>query len=163
MTNAQSARRRWVWLGLLVVAWVAVPTPGAAHVGFGMAPTDLLDPGESYSFTFELPGSAPYHCHPHPSMIGNVTVLAGMDPEGPKTHLVRILDDGAYRFEPAAITVRAGDTVTWTNQGELPHNVVGAHRHTPPPGAGADEPFPFVEVLVGLSAVGLVVVLLRRR
>lgn len=29
----------------------------------------------------------------------------------------------SYRFEPAAITVKAGDTVTWTNSDNFSHNV----------------------------------------
>ena len=35
---------------------------------------------------------------------------------------VRMLD---FRFSPAAVTVTAGDSVTWVNQGEEPHNAVG--------------------------------------
>ena len=29
----------------------------------------------------------------------------------------------SYRFEPDVITVKAGDTVTWTNNDDFPHNV----------------------------------------
>jgi plastocyanin len=29
----------------------------------------------------------------------------------------------SYRFEPEAIAVAAGDTVTWTNRDDFPHNV----------------------------------------
>jgi plastocyanin len=29
----------------------------------------------------------------------------------------------SYRFEPAAIEIEAGDTVTWTNEDDFPHNV----------------------------------------
>lgn len=35
-------------------------------------------------------------------------------------HQVTVRDS---RFEPAQITIQPGDTVTWTNQGNLPHNV----------------------------------------
>jgi plastocyanin len=34
----------------------------------------LLQPGETYSRTFEEGGSFPYHCTPHPFMRGTVTV-----------------------------------------------------------------------------------------
>lgn len=37
----------------------------------------------------------------------------------------------SYRFEPAAIRVQAGTTVTWTNEDDFPHNVhllVGSDR-----------------------------------
>jgi plastocyanin len=29
----------------------------------------------------------------------------------------------SYRFEPAVAEIRAGDTVTWTNEDDFPHNV----------------------------------------
>jgi plastocyanin len=29
----------------------------------------------------------------------------------------------SYKFEPAAITIDAGDEVTWTNEDDFPHNV----------------------------------------
>jgi plastocyanin len=29
----------------------------------------------------------------------------------------------SYRFEPAVIEIEAGDTVTWTNEDDFPHNV----------------------------------------
>lgn len=35
----------------------------------------LLAKGESYSFTFNEIGEVPYHCSPHPSMNGSVTVV----------------------------------------------------------------------------------------
>ncbi|HYE79834.1 MAG TPA: cupredoxin family copper-binding protein [bacterium] len=44
----------------------------------------------------------------------------------PTTHEVSIVD-GA--FEPATIKVKVGDTVLWTNNGELPHTVDSDHNH----------------------------------
>jgi plastocyanin len=45
----------------------------------------LLKPGESFSFTFSVPGVHQYYCSLHPAMLGTVTVLAGatgtLDPE----------------------------------------------------------------------------------
>ena len=38
---------------------------------------DILDPGETYSYTFGEPGIFPYHCDIHPHMRGMV-VVAGM-------------------------------------------------------------------------------------
>lgn len=35
----------------------------------------LLKKGESYSFTFDEIGTYPYHCAPHPSMRGSITVV----------------------------------------------------------------------------------------
>lgn len=43
---------------------------------------------------------------------------------GPAEHVVRmVLVDGAYRFEPADITARSGDRVTFVNESGGPHNV----------------------------------------
>ena len=36
------------------------------------------------------------------------------------------------KFVPAAITVKAGDTITWTNQESVPHNVVNAEEGEQP-------------------------------
>jgi LPXTG-motif cell wall-anchored protein len=46
-----------------------------------------------------------------------------------KTSSVSIQDgnsQSAYRFAPSSITVAGGDTVTWTNDGDLPHDVSGS-------------------------------------
>jgi plastocyanin len=37
----------------------------------------LIKPGESYSFTFEAPGSFPYVCDLHRDMVGVITVVEG--------------------------------------------------------------------------------------
>jgi plastocyanin len=36
----------------------------------------LLKPGESFSFTFSVPGVYQYYCSLHPTMLGTVTVVA---------------------------------------------------------------------------------------
>ena len=36
--------------------------------------SELLTKDESYSFTFNTPGTYPYHCGPHPNMKGTVVV-----------------------------------------------------------------------------------------
>ena len=61
---------------------------------------------------------------------------AAPDPEPPKPEpiavkaapgSVRMLD---FRFSPATITVNAGESVTWVNAGEEPHNAVGDNFST---------------------------------
>ena len=37
--------------------------------------SELLDRGESYSFTFDKTGTYTYHCTPHPEMTGQVEVI----------------------------------------------------------------------------------------
>ncbi len=33
-------------------------------------------PDESWTYRFEKPGTYPYHCGPHPEMVGTITVIA---------------------------------------------------------------------------------------
>ena len=47
----------------------AVTLDDARHTASG-----LIDPGHSFSFTFDTPGVFRYHCSPHPEMEGTVTV-----------------------------------------------------------------------------------------
>jgi plastocyanin len=35
----------------------------------------LTDEGETFEFTFDEPGEYPYHCEPHPEMLGLITVV----------------------------------------------------------------------------------------
>jgi plastocyanin len=50
----------------------------------------------------------------------------------------------SYRFAPAAITVQAGSTVTWTNNDNFTHNVAfqGEAPRTMAPGEEATRAFP---------------------
>ena len=36
--------------------------------------SELLNPGDTFSHTFDTPGAYAYHCTPHPNMLGLVTV-----------------------------------------------------------------------------------------
>ena len=60
------------------VAWVNCDEPGSdAHTSTSDGPawdSGLLSPGMVYSRTFGAAGSFPYHCEPHPSMTGTVSV-----------------------------------------------------------------------------------------
>ena len=38
--------------------------------------SELLNPGDTFSHTFDTPGAYAYHCTPHPNMLGLVTVRA---------------------------------------------------------------------------------------
>jgi plastocyanin len=130
------------------VAWTnddAVPhtvtsTDGAFDSG-------IFDPGGSFSFTFNEPGSFGYICQLHPQMQGTVTaegepVAGGTQAAQPAENSaiaspasvespapaaaagasVAIVD---FAFEPAILDVPGGATVTWTNDGQAPHTVTG--------------------------------------
>jgi plastocyanin len=40
----------------------------------GLFDSDDLDPGESFEYRFDVPGTYPYHCEIHPSVQGTVIV-----------------------------------------------------------------------------------------
>src|SRR5215212_5447308 len=107
----------------------------------GAFDSGILDPGGSFSFTFNEPGSFDYACQLHPQMQGTVTVegevvasasqasAAGAQtvpstPQAaaPAESAVSIVD---FSFEPATLDVAAGATVVWTNDGQAPHTVTG--------------------------------------
>jgi plastocyanin len=109
--------------------------------------------GATYTGTFTTPGTFRYFCSIHPDMTGVVAVGAAgappppappppsptatpppppsgttgpdQSPSGPSTGAVRIVD---YAYEPATISVRAGDTLVWTNLGRAPHTVTADDR-----------------------------------
>ena len=47
---------------------------GNSEVLAGVFGSGLLDYGESYSYTFNQPGTYTYHCGPHPYMTATITV-----------------------------------------------------------------------------------------
>ena len=49
------------------------PHTTTADAGIGWASPDL-SPGNRFSHTFPTPGPFPYHCTPHPFMVGKVVV-----------------------------------------------------------------------------------------
>jgi plastocyanin len=112
----------------------------------GAFDSGIFDPGGSFAFTFNEPGSFPYVCQLHPRMQGTITAegepvaggtraaqpaegaaapaaqAAAPAPAAASGMSVSIVD---FAFEPAALRVAAGDTVTWTNDGLAPHTVTG--------------------------------------
>ena len=128
------------------VAWTnedAVPhtvtsTDGAFDSG-------IFDPGGSFAFTFNDPGSFAYVCQLHPQMQGTVTAEGEAVAAAPATDsqtattaadtaaqpqeateageaTVSIVD---FAFEPATLEVSEGTAVVWTNAGQAPHTVTG--------------------------------------
>jgi plastocyanin len=92
--------------------------------------TGILSPGQSGNVTFTQPGAYPYQCVVHPEMKGEVIVRGDATPvaspvsatpaAGPSA--VKIVD---FAFDPPALNIASGTTVTWTNEGQAPHTVNG--------------------------------------
>ena len=103
----------------------AFPTIGHTYAGVGFANSDLLGgKGKGWSLTFTAPGTYRYYClihyitgHPAQSMGGTVVVQAR---PAPSHHYVVSMGSAqgtitnlADTFSPRALTIHAGDAVTW--------------------------------------------------
>lgn len=105
--------------------------------------TGILQQGQSRAIVFSETSSGnglEYFCLPHPNMRGRVTVrMAGSNlatdhkshsvhkgntqndtQRAAKTFIVRIKDQSPY-YDPPVVEVQVGDSVTWTNDGQLVH------------------------------------------
>lgn len=85
-----------------------------------------LEPGDSFSFTFNVEGSYPYYDHrdrDDAAYFGMITVGgAAPDPDAPlpETGGVSIIDKS---FQPGSIAIAAGGTVEWRNDDGEAHTV----------------------------------------
>lgn len=108
--------------------------------------------GDEFRFTFKKAGVFHYHCTPHPWMEAVVRVHEpGKAPpkdthqedddtsgspgtssstsgsgDGPTTHQVAIVEGSStddWGYDPSTLGVAVGDTVVWTNTGEIEHTV----------------------------------------
>lgn len=88
--------------------------------------SELLHTGESFSFTFDQPGTFTYHDGLTGEMTGTVTVVAdpgslekGVAEDG-MSAAINIID---LDYDPREVTVVKGAEVAWTNVGRAPHTV----------------------------------------
>lgn len=113
--------------GALTYAWAVGPLPGtvavtAVNADTGSTPSGYIQPGASKTLMYGTSGVYTMHCHPHPYMLHNVTVIDGY--AGPKKVEVSIVDGasvGEYRFVPQNIVIGTNTTVTYKNVGAQPH------------------------------------------
>ncbi|MCU0494392.1 MAG: plastocyanin/azurin family copper-binding protein [Chloroflexaceae bacterium] len=89
----------------------------AADGSFISAP---LAPGEAVSRTFETPGSYRFICDLDGAMQSEVVVEPAQSQPA--------VGMNNRQFSPASLTIQAGQTVTWTNNEALPHNITAADR-----------------------------------
>jgi plastocyanin len=88
--------------------------------------SDLIHKGDTYSFTFDQPGTYTYHDGLTGEMTGTVTVVADPDSlqkgvaEDGLTAAINIID---LDYDPREVTVVKGAEVAWTNIGVAPHTV----------------------------------------
>lgn len=124
--------------GAVTYAFATGALPGTVKVDpivldTGSKGSDYIAPGASKSLTFATAGVYMMHCHPHPFMLQNITVVDGY--AGPKTVEVLIVDGAQtneYRFVPENIVIGAGTKVTYKNVGAQPHTATGMGTQSPP-------------------------------
>lgn len=124
--------------GDLTYAWAIGPVPGTVAVTAAKADTgsskgaDYIAPGEAKSITFVMAGVYRLHCHPHPDMRHNVTVIEGYD--SPRVVEVAIFDgekQNEYRYVPENIVVGVNTTVNYKNVGQQPHSATALPGQEP--------------------------------
>ncbi len=94
----------------------------------GANPCPDLDPGESWSHSFPLPGTYPYYDRANPDHAGTVVVNpTAATHSGPQaTWDVSLTATG---FDPPGITIAFSDTVRWTNDDTETHAVNGGEHN----------------------------------
>ncbi len=88
----------------------------------------LLAPGQTFSYTFNTPGTYLYLCAIHPSMTATITVtgtavVAPTPAPAPSPATAGAIELRDNFFSPATYTVAAGTPVTWVNRGAVRHTV----------------------------------------
>ncbi|HEY8491911.1 MAG TPA: hypothetical protein VIO14_13065 [Dehalococcoidia bacterium] len=117
--GARRALRLLAVPALLILALAAACSNGGG--GEEIAASPLLDRNESWSYTFDEPGTYQIRCHPHPHMHQTVHVVEpGEDAPGESTTEARM---EGREFRPREIRVEVGHTVTWTNRDDTRHDV----------------------------------------
>ena len=120
-----------------VVVWVdnsdaphTVTSDSGAPSAFNT--TQNVTEGKTFALQFNQAGTYHYHCNIHPTtMKAVVTVTPGnTTASAPATvpvtaSMVQMTEhpEGNYLFQPASISIKAGDIVVWFDKSDAPHTV----------------------------------------
>ena len=127
-----------------------------------------IPPGETFSFRFITPGQFHYHQHHMDEVTGRIDIIE-YDSDLPQfvSHDVvwELNDAGQFAFIPADLTINAGDTVVWHNNGNSDIQIMGTtgdedhSAHVHPEDEGIPAPS-LVFLAFGIVAIAL---FLRRK
>lgn len=113
--------------GAVTYTWALGPLPGTTEVKDVGLNTKDIAAGASASLKFDKAGVYGIHCHPHPYMLSNVTVIEGYSGSSEATVYI---NDGAtnseYRFIPEHVVIPVGGKVTYKNVGTQMHTATQA-------------------------------------
>lgn len=108
--------------GAVKYTWALGPLPKTVAVTSADLNTKDIAAGASATLKFDKAGVYEMHCHPHPFMLSNVTVVDGY--AGPSSATVYITDGatlGEFRFVPEHVVIPVGGTVVYKNVGTQMH------------------------------------------
>lgn len=115
------------------IAWFTGPMSATAPVPVkANANSGYIDPGNATGIKFNVDGVFWMHCHPHPWMRSNVTVVEGW--QNAATMEVDIVDGASpseFRFVPENITVHPGTTIIYRNVGQQVHTAMQLQQDAP--------------------------------
>ena len=93
------------------VTWTQLDPIGHTSTSDASPPawsSQVLSVNQTFSFTFNTPGTYPFHCSPHPSMTGSVTVrAAGGGGNNPPSVSMLSPTNGTVVTAPANVTITA--------------------------------------------------------
>lgn len=119
--------------GPVSYVWAYGPMGGTVPITtMSKTKTDLILPGKSESITFDAAGVFYEHCHPHPWMRSNVTILDNGQP--PVTATVHFIDGATpdtFHFTPENLVLPKGSTVVYQNDGTQPHQTMLMQQDAP--------------------------------
>jgi len=129
------------------VTWVNNDqAPHTATANNGAFDSGTLQPGQSYSFTFDKPGTYAYHCNIHPDMTATVTV------------------SGASGSSSGSASASSSGSSTATSPTASASPSVTTSPGTQMPSSGGPSSLGLVAALalVAFGAIALILVLVRR-
>ncbi|MFA5861241.1 MAG: hypothetical protein WDA16_06050 [Candidatus Thermoplasmatota archaeon] len=121
-------------VGVVTYQWMIGPIAGVGPYPTTTMPTKtpMIGNGGSTPLTFDTAGIWYLHCHPHPWMLNNVTVVD--DGKAPQRVIVHFVDgptQADYRYVPSDVTISKGSTIVYQNDGAQPHQTMLSHQDAP--------------------------------
>jgi plastocyanin len=117
--------------GTTTYTWATGALPGTVATTATLNTKDI-QPSASGQLKYATAGVYRMHCHPHPAMKHNVTVIDGY--KGPSTVHVQLVDGtklADYRFVPENILVGKDTTVVYHNNGTQMHTATAEAQEPP--------------------------------
>src|SRR5215212_2581479 len=152
------------------VTWVNNDqVPHTATANDGAFDSGTLQPGQSYSFAFDKPGTYAYHCNIHPYMTATVTVSGASASSSGSASLTASASPSASPSGSASAS--ASGSASASSSGSAMATSSTASAITSPPASASTQQLPSsggstLELVAGLAlvafAIALVLVLVRR-